>query len=169
MVPRKHSPIVAMVCLMLSLLLATWANADTEILLGIKDQHINADDVCRAHLQAAAITASQFWDTTRPDSDIIEGFLPAVNTPCAYNPHTETFWVRALMPDDYADSFIAVMALYPEVAGSLLQDVIVMRPVLNTVTGEYEMPEEPTWTLPVVDEQGNQIGEQQVYVGRFAR
>jgi len=86
MVPRKHSPIVAMVCLMLSLLLATWANADTEILLGIKDQHINADDVCRAHLQAAAITASQFWDTTRPDSDIIEGFLPAVNTPCACGP-----------------------------------------------------------------------------------
>jgi hypothetical protein len=102
-----------------------------------------------------------------PNPSQTEGYLPSVNTPCSYNPYTQTYWVRAKMPDDYADSFIAVLAAYPDVAGQLLNEVIVMRPILDSETGEPQYPEEPHWEVPILDEVGNQVGTQQVYVGRI--
>lgn len=153
--------------------LFTTAFADTEVIVGINNQHMETDNACAAHLKTLAEVSNTFWTTSNPDAEQVEAYLPNVNTPCAYQSSTDVFWVRALMPDSYANSLQDAALQHLSEYSPLIHSIIIMRPTekVDPETGETisTLPDEPVWTEQVLDEGGQPIGEQTVMVGRFAR
>jgi hypothetical protein len=115
-------------------------------------------------LRQLAEIGAQFWSTTNPASCKLEGFLPKVNTPPAYQSDINALWVRCKMPTDYAESFRTIYEANKEAYSALLHDIIFLIYQIDPETGEGSYPPEPAWTEleDVYGEDGAVIGTRPV-------